>query len=161
MISAQTGFSITKAVTRPDNATAYTANDVVGPAAAAIEFPDIGNRGRTVFITGTRLLIESTGIISGEANYDLHLYSVTPPSALADNAAFDLPSGDRASYLGKITLGTPVDIGSTLFIEQNNLNKGVRVGSGSNSLFGYLVTTGAYTPTALRVYNITLIGFQA
>jgi hypothetical protein len=84
---------------------------------------------------------------------------VTPPSALADNAAWDLPSGDRASYVGSIALGTVVDVGSTLYVEQTGLTKQIIVPAGG-SLFGYLVTNGAFTATAAaRV--VTLMALSA
>jgi hypothetical protein len=73
---------------------------------------------------------------------------------LGDNAAFDLPSGDRASFLGYVDLGLPADLGSTLYVETNVVNKQLTL-SGT-SLFGYLVTNGAYTPTSARVHKITL-----
>jgi hypothetical protein len=80
---------------------------------------------------------------------------VTPPSALADNAPFDIPSGDRASFLGIVQLGTPVDYGSTLYVEQNVVNKQIKL-AGTN-LFGYLVTVAGYTPAAnSEVYVPTL-----
>lgn len=142
-------------VTRPSNTDAYTAGDVVGATAAAITFPTMGpSGGGEVIITTVQLERDVTAVISGETTYTLHLYSVTPPSALADNAAFDLPSGDRASYRGLIYLGAPVDLGSTLYVEQNGVNKQVTLASGS--LYGYLVTAGGYTPASAAVFRIGL-----
>ena len=61
-----------------------------------------------LLITSVALEIDSAGLISGEGAYNLYLYNVTPPSALADGGAFDLPSGDAcASWLGVIPSGTP------------------------------------------------------
>lgn len=134
-------------ITRSNNTTAYPANSVVGGAQS---FPSLGSAGQQIMITSSTFMINDSALISGEGAYILYLYNVTPPSAYADNAAWDLPSGDRASFLGAIALGTPVDLGSTLFIEGNILNKQVTL-SGTG-LFGYLVTVGAYTPTAQRVY---------
>lgn len=147
-------FSAAVAVTRPANTTGYTANDVVGAAAAAITFPDIGPRGGKIMITTTELRIDGTSVISGVTSYRLYLYSVTPPSALADNAAFDLPSGDRASFLGYVDLGTPVDLGSTLYVQTAQTNRQFTL-TGTD-LFGYLVTVGAYTPESATVHTITL-----
>ena len=121
---------------------------------AAVEFKNMGPTGARIMITSTQLEIDATAVISGETSYRLHLYNITPPSASGDNAAWDLPSGDRASYLGFIELGTPVDLGSTLYVEQNIVNK--QTSLSTQSLWGYLVTIGAYTPTAQRVHKITL-----
>lgn len=142
-------------ITRPSNTTAYTAGDVYGATAAAITFPTMGpSGGGSIIITSATFEKDVTALISGETIYTLHLYSVTPPSALADNAAWDLPSGDRASYLGSISLGTPVDLGSTLYVEQNGINKQVTLASGS--LYGYLVTAGAFTPASATVIRLCL-----
>ena len=139
------GAGYTSTATFTPAAAPYLAGDIMQ---GAVELTNIGPAiGGEVVIVNTRLRVDHTAVISGETSYTLHLYSVTPPSALADNAAFDLPSGDRASYMGSIALGTPVDLGSTLYVEQTGLSKQVAVPSGG-SLFGYLVTNGGFTATA-------------
>lgn len=149
------GFSSKVSITRPANTTAYTAGDVVGATAAAITFSNMGpSAGGEIMITSAAFEIDQSAMISGETSYRLYLYNVTPPSALADNAPWDLPSGDRASFLGYIDLGIPVDLGSTCYVEENILNKQITLAS--SSLFGYLVTSGAFTPTSARVQDITL-----
>src|SRR4051812_4648606 len=150
-----TGYAATVSVTRTADSNAYTANDVIGSATgstAALTFANMGpSNGGEIMITSVAFERDVAALISGETSYVLHLYNVTPPSALGDNAAFDLPSGDRASYLGSISLGTPVDLGSTLYVATDGINKQVTVPSGG-SLFGYLVTVGAYTPTSAAVH---------
>jgi hypothetical protein len=144
-------------VTRPANATPYTANDVLGPASgtSAITFPTMGpSAGGEIMITGVTLERDVAAVVTGELNYILHLYNVTPPSALADNAAFDLGSGDRASYLGSINIPTPVDLGSTLYSSVDGNLKQITLASGT--LYGYLVTVGAYTPATGTVLTVTL-----
>jgi hypothetical protein len=83
----------------------------------------------------------------------LHLYTVTPPSAIADDAAFDVPAGDRASYLGYVDISQLVDTGSTLFIDMPNLGKQIKL-SGT-SVFGYLVNVTTLTAEAVA-HTITL-----
>jgi hypothetical protein len=144
-------------ITRPNDTTAYTALDVIGTATgstAAKEFVDIAPVGQAFTVVSTELEIDAASVIASETSYSLYLYSVTPPSALGDNTVWDLPSGDRASFLGSIALGTPVDIGSTLYVRQNNVQAMFKP-TGS-SVFAYLSTTAGYTPTALRVYKVTL-----
>lgn len=153
------GFTTAVALTRTADTNAYTANDVVGAATgstAALTFASMGVAGGNVMITGATLEVDASAIPSGMTSFDLHLYSVTPPSALGDNAAFDLPSGDRASYLGKISLGSPADLGSTLWSDQTQINKQVKLAAASTTLFAYLVTVGAYTPASATVHVITL-----
>lgn len=143
-------------VTRPANTTAYTAGDVVG---GAITFSDMASvaAGRDIIITSAALRIDVSAIPAGMTSFRLHLYSVTPPSAIADNAAWDLPSGDRASYLGYVDIGSPADAGSTLYCQVDSVNKQLRLGSAESSLYGYLVTNGAYTPAGnSEVYVPTL-----
>jgi hypothetical protein len=133
---------------RPNDTTAYTAGDVVG---GVITFPTMAPAaGGEIVITSAMLRINDTALISGEASYRLHLYSATPPSALADNAPWDLPAGDRSVYLGYVDLGTPVDVGSTLYVKTDQINAQMKAAGAS--LFGYMVTNAAYTPSAQRVY---------
>lgn len=151
------GYTSSATITRTADVNAYLAGDIVGAATgatAAVEFIGFGSAQRDMRITGASLQIDAAAIISGETSYILYLYNVTPPSALGDNAPWDLPSGDRGSFLGAIALGTPADLGSTLFIETHTFNK--RIKTKNTSVFGYLVTVGPYTPTASRVHKITL-----
>lgn len=138
------GYSSQPTVTRPANTTAYTAGDVVG---GAITFSSIGpTGGGHVMISGVDLRIDIAAIPAGMTTFRLHLYNVTPPSAIADNSAWDLPSGDRSAYLGYIDVGTPADLGSTCFVQTDNLNKKLLLASAN--VYGYLVTTAGYTPAA-------------
>jgi hypothetical protein len=147
-------MSVKVGFTRPNNATPYGNGDVVGAAAAALEFPCGREGGGDIEINSAVLRIDVNAVPSGQTSYTLHMYDVTPPSALADNAVWDLPSGDRASYLGSISLGTPVDIGSSLVVTTNNIDRIVH--ALGRSIFGYLVTDTGFTPGAQAVYSITL-----
>ena len=154
-VAAQ-GFGDAVSVTRPDNTTAYTANDVIGAAAgstAALAFA-LGDAAGEYLITSTSLEVDLAAVPSGMMSFRLHLYSVTPPSALGDNVAWDLPAGDRASYLGYLDLGTPVDLGSTLFVQAEQVNKHITLASAN--LYGYLVTIGGHTPASETVAKINL-----
>lgn len=154
---ASAAHSAAVSVTRTADTNAYLANDVLGAATgstAALTFATMGQSAGRVMITSASLEFDRTTVISGEANYRLYLYNVTPPSAVGDNGAWDLPSGDRASFLGYIDLGTPVDLGSTAYVEVNNINKQIKL-SGT-SIFAYLVTIGPYTPASATVHLVTL-----
>jgi hypothetical protein len=148
------GYRAQVTVTRPANTTPYTAGDVVG---GAITFPSMGPSAGHVLLTSCDLRVDIAAIPSGMTSFRLYLYSATPPSALADNAAWDLPSGDRASYIGYIDLGAPLDLGSTLFTQVDQINKQCKLGTSETALYGYLVTTGGFTPAAnSEVYTPTL-----
>ncbi len=152
-ITRNLGKSISSSFT--SGTLAFAAGDVVGVGggAAPIQFTGIASGAASIKIMSASLEIARSALISGESSYRLYLYNVTPPSALADSVPFDLPLGDRAAFLGYIDLGTIVDIGSTLYCEVNNLNKVVKTASAN--IFGYLVTNGPYTPTAVA-YKLTL-----
>ena len=143
--------------TRTADTNAYAAGDIVGSATgstAALSFIQMGATAQRILITSAALMIDKVGVISGETTYTLHLYSITPPSALGDNVAFNLPSGDRDSYLGSIDLGTPVDRGDTLYVETHNINKQVKLAG--TGMWGYLVTVGAHTPESATNHRIYL-----
>ncbi len=135
---------------RPADTTAYTAGDCVG---AAITFPVGPTGGGEVIITSVSLEVDVTAVPSGMTSFNLQLYNVTPPSALADNAAWDLPAGDRTAYLGVVPILTPVDVGSTLYIEGNTCKQITLL---SANLFAYLVTVGGYTPSSAAVKAVTV-----
>lgn len=125
-------------------AAAYSAGDIIEGAKQFFGLADAD--GDEYFITMSDFIAAVNAVQSGETSYRLHLYNVTPPSALADNAPWDLPAGDRASYLGYLDLGTPVDVGASLHVQTAHVNKQVTIpGTG---LWGYLQTIGAFTATA-------------
>jgi len=149
-----TSIVVSQSVTRPANTTAYTANDVVG---GAITFAAIGASAGYITILGADLRYDVAAVPSGMSNMRLYLYQKTPPSATADNGAWDLPSGDRADFIGYIDLVAPADLGSTLYVQVSGLNYQIKLGAGETALYGYLVTTGGYTPAAnSETFRVTL-----
>lgn len=130
-------------------AAAYNANDVIS-VAQTFTWTDLAGNvfpGGMMLIVASSILISETALQSGETSYNLQKYNVTPPSAHADNAAWDLPSGDRAAYQGATSLGTPVDIGSSLYLKQTVLQEPIIVPA-TGLTFGELITVGAATLTA-------------
>lgn len=145
-------------VTRPNNTTAYDALDVLGTdPASVIEFANIAPQGG-----GTIVLLYASLMINvgsgGPSQTRLHLYS-SAPTAIADNAAYNLPSGDRASYLGYVTLGAPIDLGDTMFVEDDYLRKTVI--ASSSSLFAIAQSVSGFTPTASTVKTWELRAAEA
>lgn len=123
-------------------ASSHVANDCNGAAGTfALAAPSAGR----IMITSATLEID--GGTAEATAWRLYLYNVTPPSATADDGTWDLPSGDRASFLGQIDLGTAIDLGSTLWVETSGLNKQVKLAG--TSLFGYLVNLTTLTPQAV------------
>jgi len=146
------------AVTRPDDTTAYAANDVLGTdPASVIEFANIAPQGG-----GTIVLLYASLMINvgsgGPSQTRLHLYS-SAPTAIADNAAFNLSSGDRAKYLGYVTLPAPIDLGDTMFAEDDFLRKTIT--ATSSSVFALAETISVFTPTAVTVKTWELRSVEA
>jgi hypothetical protein len=123
-------------------ASAHLAGDVVG---GAQEFAFSANAGSRLMITTATMEID--GATAEATAWRLYLYNVTPPSAYADDTPWDLLTGDRASFLGYIDLGTAVDLGGTQWVETLQINKQVKLAG--TSVFGYLVCLSAVTPAAI------------
>jgi hypothetical protein len=149
--------SVSNTITRPDNTTAYSANDVIGTSSSAnIEFANvIGFKGESFFIAGAWLMIPINAVPSGMDAFRLHLYNAEPAD-IADNAAYNLPLADRSKYLGYIDFEAPIDLGDTLYAQVNNINHMRKFTSDSNTIYGILETIGAYTPAAETVYTVGL-----
>lgn len=122
-------------------ATSHTAGDSVG---GAKEFALNAPAGSLLRILNATMLV--AGGTNETSTWRLYLFSVTPPSALADDAAFLLASGDRASFLGYFDFAQLVDVGDTLFIEATP-SKVIRLTG--TSVFGYLVNLTTVTPAAV------------
>jgi hypothetical protein len=140
-------------LTRPADTTAYTAGDVV--AGGAFKLKGMPGNKSDLMVTSVALAVHVASIPSGMTSFTLHLYDEDPPSAIADNAAWNLPAGDRANYLGSISMGSPAAVGgtpATLYVGQDQVNKQIR--SGDNGVWGYLVTAGGYTPTSAAVKTV-------
>lgn len=137
---APSSFSASATFT-PAN-TSHVTPDVNG---GAQQFSTVGVSGERVMITSATLEIDGG---SAEATaWRLYLYNITPPSAIADDATWDLPSGDRASFLGYVDLGTAIDLGSTQWVEAHGINKQIKLASAN--VFGYLVNLTTVTPAAV------------
>jgi len=154
--SSSSSHSATVTITRPSDTTAYAAGDVIGDTdgSAIFTFANMAKTGGgEIMITSIELEIDVAALPSGFAGTNVRLYNASP-TAIADNAAWDLPSGDRGKYLGKVLLGTPVDEGTTLFSDNDGINKQIKLTS--TSLFVELQTVGAFTPTSAAVNRLTI-----
>jgi hypothetical protein len=148
-------YRITDTITRPSNTTAYTAGDVVGDTigSAIIRLPDAGPTAGFVIIQSVSLVFSDSVVPAGMGAFRLHLYSASP-TAIADNAAFDLVSGDRATYMGFIDLPTPADFGSSLYTQTDYPGRLIKLAAASTTLFAELETRGAYTPVSASTVSV-------
>jgi hypothetical protein len=148
-------YRTTATITRPSNATPYTAGDVVGDTggSAIISLTSAGPTAGFVIIQSISLVFSDSAVPSGMGAFRLHLYSASP-TAIADNAAFDLVSGDRATYMGFIDLPTPADFGSSLYTQTDYPGRLIKLAAASTTLFAELETRGAYTPVSASTVAI-------
>jgi hypothetical protein len=162
--AAGDGYKSTLEFTRPANTTPYTAGDVIGVADVSVAanagsaihtFANAGPAGGNIIITGADLRIDVAAVPAGMTSFRLHLYDAAP-TAILDNAAWDLPAGDRAAYLGFIDFGSAVDVGATLYAQVDQINKQFKLATGVTSLYGLLVTNGGFTPGSATVKHIRL-----
>ena len=149
-------------ITRPSNTTAYTAGDVVGDTSgsAIITLNNIGPSGGYVLVQSVSLIFSDSAVISGMGSYRLHFYSASP-TAIADNAVFDLVSGERANYLGFVDLATPVDFGSSLYTQTDYPGRLIKLAAGSTTLYAELETKGAYTPASASTIDVRVATLEA
>lgn len=156
-------------ITRPSNTIAYTAGDVIGIAdtvtpanagSAIITLPSIGPSGGYVLLQSLRLFISNTSVPSGMSGFRLHLYTALP-TAILDNAVFDLVSGNVANYTGYVDLPTPQDLGSTLYTQADYCGTAIKLANASTTLYAQLETRGAYTPSSGTTYNLRVMTLEA
>jgi hypothetical protein len=124
-------------------ATSHTAGDVVG---GAQEFKGLSTQtAQGVQIISASLLVTTPTLLT--STWRVYLFNVTPPSALADDAAFLLPAGDLPGFLGYVDIAQLVDAGDNLYVQSDNINKPLRP-AGGRSAFGYLVCLATVTLVA-------------
>jgi hypothetical protein len=130
-------------------ASAHGARDVLGTAQ---EFKLLGTGpGESIIINTSEILI--AGATAVTTIWEVHLFSVTPPSAQADDAVFNLPAGDLSAYLGFVPIAQTVDYVDNQY--GHTLNVGKQVKLTGTSVFGVLVPVSAITTQAVA-HTVTL-----
>ncbi len=161
-VAQRDATSVALSVTRTADTNVYAAGDMIGTGTssgnAVLTFANIRPDGAGEYmITSAELEIDATALISGETSYNLYLHNAAPNSNSADNASFDITTGDRTTFIGKVPLGVPVDEVSTLYVRSDGIMQ--QITTAGTDIKAYLVTVGTYTPTSARVYKITLHGY--
>lgn len=155
-------YRATVTITRPSNTTAYTAGDVVGDTggSAILTLNSIGPSGGYILIQSAALIFSDSTVPSGMGSFRVHFYSASP-TAIADNAAFDLVSGERANYMGFIELPAPQDFGSTLYTQVDYPGRLVKLAAASTTVFAEIETRGAYTPVSASTVELRVSTLEA
>jgi hypothetical protein len=155
-------YRSTATITRPSNTTAYTAGDVVGDTggSAIISLTSAGPTAGFVLVQSVSLVFSDSVVPSGMGAFRIHMYSASP-TAIADNAAFDLVSGDRAIYMGYIDLPAPLDFGSTIYTQTDYPGRLIKLAAASTTLFAEIETRGAYTPVSASTVSLRINTLEA
>ena len=147
--------------TRPGDTTAYLAGDVVGASGTAIQtLSGIGPANGYVIIQSVEFFINATSVPAGMGSFRAHFYTASP-TAIVDNAAFDLVSGDVGSYVGYVDLPAPQDLGSTLYTQTDYPGRLIQLASGQTSLFCEVQTINAYTPASGTLHTLRVKTVEA
>jgi hypothetical protein len=156
------GFRTTATITRPSNATAYTAGDVVGDTggSAILTFSNMGPNSGYVLIQSAALIFSDSAVPSGMGSFRVHLYS-SSPTAIADNAAYDLVSADRSAYMGYFDFPAPVDFGSTLYTQTDYIGRMIKMATSSTTFYAEIETKGAYTPVSASTVELRISTLEA
>jgi hypothetical protein len=156
------GFRSVATITRPSNATAYTAGDVVGDTggSAIVSLTSTGPSGGFVLVQSVSLVFSDSVVPSGMGAFRIHMYSASP-TAIADNAAFDLVSGERDTYMGYIDLPAPLDLGSTIYTQTDYPGRLIKLAAASTTLFAEIETRGAYTPVSASTVSLRINTLEA
>lgn len=153
-LNKRRAIEIITSKTRPDNTTAYTAGDVV----CSDDWVFNGLRKvEALYLMSVIFRVDVASLPSGMSTFKLHLYNAATAVPLADNAPQTYLTADKAKLLTSITLDAPTDKGDFLWSRTNGVNKVITMATGG-IVYGRLETDGAYTPTALAVKTLTLIG---
>jgi hypothetical protein len=135
-------------ITRPANATPYTAEDGIGDTtgSAIMQFTDLLSPGQTFLLMSAHLEYHVAAVPAG-CTFRLELFNASP-TAIADNGPWNIAAGDRAKHIGTVTLGAPVAKGGTpaaLTVDVDIINKMIKAGA-TRTLFVVPVASGGFTP---------------
>jgi len=153
-------FESTGSFSRPANTTAYAdadgvADNVAASASSNVEFESCAiNNGKS-------LRLDFVSITSDNAvtapTLELWLFDESPTSQ-ADNSAYTLTDAENNNCVGVIPLFTASSSDNNWRLEASNLNKIIKTGTNTTSLYGQLRTVGTYTPASGETFTFTIIG---
>ena len=144
--------------TRPNDITAYAANDLVANSTTAgsvtpmtFRFPT--GEGKNARITAVK--VQKSGTTPTNGNFHIRLYAASPTCANGDNGAWSTSLSDYVGKLDPAIVEAFTD-GSAVVSTFAEGSDTVYHFSTTESLYGLLVADAAYTPAALEVFTVTL-----
>ena len=154
-------WTITQTITRPANATQYTAGDGVSTAAGAVltfagvaPFAGMGGRINSLYVHKTKQ-DETT------AAFDLNLFDTTFVAAgVSDNDAVAITDAEWQTGIGFVEMLAADwrDVKTGSMWHKTNLDLTYICAADSTSLFGAMIARGTYTPASGEVITIRMSG---
>jgi len=145
--------------TRPNDATPYTANDVVSDSTSATTMQALANAARVSggsgYVTGIRVATDKKSITP---RIRVHFFNTTGATLAADNAAWkDLyaDSGKRIGYVDLSAMATAVDTTNSDNSRSLDLTVRIPYTCVATSLYFVLETLDAFTPAANEKFTVT------
>ena len=139
-------YESTATIIRAANTTAYTASatnfDVYG---GLFQLQNIGEAGKGIFLSYFEISLNLSAVPQGMTSFAVHLYP-TAPTTIADNSIWTIGSDPVLDPVGfNVSMSLAKGGGKVVGVIKD-LNQLFILTS--SSLWGYLVTNGAFTPAA-------------
>jgi hypothetical protein len=151
-------IDVSASFTRPDDTTAYADNDLVANSTTAGEVAPMTfkipyGRGLKLY----RIEVLKSGATNTNAKFTVRLYKDSPTAANGDNGAW---STTASGYQGSVAIdmtaaaftddgfagGSPTTVPHLIYADADQ------------KLYALMTATAAYTPAALEVFTVRLIG---
>lgn len=149
---------LTASFARPNDTTAYADGDLVANSTTAGSVVPLTWVGRPLPTYGLvrRVFVRRSSTGADSANFRLYLIggSSAPTVANGDNAAFSSALGDNV--LGTLTGSINIPGNSNGRMGIFTPESGVSIAVDRGSMWGLLMATGAYAPTASETFTLTL-----
>jgi len=155
------GVAVSASFTRPANTTAYAANYVVSNSTSAttlLSFSIARVNAGTGYITGARLVADQKSITP---RFRVHLFNASP-TVSADGALNKELYADESKVIGVFDLPamtTPGDTTNSTVSRAYDYTIRIpfKCASGTTTIYAYLETLDAYTPSSGGGYTLTLL----
>lgn len=145
-VAPGSAYESTATITRAANTTAYTASDpnfdVYG---GLFELQNIGQADKGIFLSFFEISLNLSAVPSGMTSFTVYLYR-TAPTSIADNSIWTIGSDPPLDSLGFNVSMSRAKGGGKVVGNIKDLNQLFVLSS--TSLWGYIVTNGAFTPAA-------------
>jgi len=150
----------TSEFTRPADTTQYAVGDAVSNSTSA---PTVMTFTGVTRVNGGGGMLKKVRLVKGDvdvvaSSFRLHLFiGSSPPSAIADNAAFTLLYSNRAKRFGSVDLTTITEGAGSDCAEIVALpDIPFVVDDSNNNVYGILTAQGTYTPASAEKFFVEI-----